>query len=90
MFTLNWDDDFNLKISCDENKLTILSEFSKVYNQYEKFAGWMDNNDVPEEQKKPYTEALNNARVSFSFLYGFMNACGISDKEIQEYTEIPF
>lgn len=97
MFKLEWDKDFNLSMTCElqipvsaDEKLVILSEFKKVLNKFEPFSAWMDNSEVPQEQKKPYERSLINSKVSFQFLYEFMKACRITEKEINEYAEVPF
>jgi hypothetical protein len=97
MFSLEWDNSFNLKMKCElqtpvdkGEKLVILSEFSKAYGKYEKFSSWMDNPDVSIEQKKPYERNLLNGQASLQFIYEFMKACRITKEEIKEYAELPF
>ena len=95
---MEFDEKFNLRLECNVQlpvdagqKIQLLSEFSKIYNAYDKFAKWMDNPDVPAEQKKPFCELLDNAKHGMQFIYNFLNICGgITEQEILEYTEIPF
>lgn len=85
------DNEFNLKIELyGSEKLVLLTDYSALYNQYEPFANWMNNPDVPAVQKAPYQEMLINAMRSMSFMYDFMTKCGISKQEIEEYQKIPF
>jgi hypothetical protein len=72
------------------NKLEILSEFSKLYNEYEKFGYWMDNSKVPQADKDPFRLHLVNAKIGLNYVYNFLLNCGFTDLEIQEYTQIPF
>jgi hypothetical protein len=97
MIKLDWDKNFNLQISCQlqlpveaGDKLEILSEFSKLYNEFEKFGNWMDNSEVPQTDKYPFNMHLVNARIGLNYIYKFLQNCGITDLEIREFAQIPF
>jgi hypothetical protein len=97
MIKLNWDRNFNLLISCQLqippekiDKLEILSEFTKLYNEYEKFGKWMDDSKVPQADKDTFNMHLVNAKVGLNHVYKFMQNCGITDLEIREFAQIPF
>ena len=94
---IEFDSKFNLKMECNVQlpvdagqKIQILSEFSKAYNNYYKFEKWFDDPNVPAEQKKPFEESGKNAVQGLEFLKSFMLNCGITEAEILEYTKIPF
>lgn len=84
-------DNYNLRFTISpEMKTYILSEYSKIYNQFEPFAKWMNDPDVDKKEKDKYEQNFLNAMRSLSFFYDFLIRCNIDKKEIQEHEKIPF
>jgi hypothetical protein len=97
MVKLNWDDKFNLQMSCQISlpvlageKLEMLSAFSCLYQRFEQFANWFDNPDVPAGSKDPFNMHMINAKIGLNYVYKFLQNCGVTDLEIKEFTQIPF
>jgi hypothetical protein len=87
----NFDQSFKLSIEMEaDEKLRLLSEFSKANNTTEPMIQWFDDPNVPQQEKDNFIDALTNAMAEMNFLYQLLKKCGLSDQEIYECANIPF
>ena len=77
-------------IPSHEEKMSILGEFKRGFDEFERFTQWMDRPDVPQEKKEPYMELLKKSTEELAALIEVLRRCGITDGEIKDITELPF
>jgi hypothetical protein len=74
-----------------DEKLQLFSEVGRVCNQYiEPMKKWLNNPNVPQEQKAAYGKNQICMMTSVSFLAELMLRCGFSDEDIYESLNLPF
>lgn len=91
VFKVHLQEDYTCKIEMGGyEELAALDELAKYAKIHAQMSKWLDNPDVPQEQKEPYMQTFQNLLHSINFLWNLLKRAGATEAELKEHMEIPF